>query len=308
MDNTISKNLKRLRLSKHFTQDQAAEQLGVSTQSVSRWECGSTLPDVLMLPQIAALYCVTVDELYRDTSAAYENYARRLAAIYEASRDPDDFIRADAEFKKLIKEGCCTTEDYRLYGILHQYMMQYCIQKATEWFNRVEQADPEENEDIYWRTKHQKMLLYSQIGKGQESIDEALAKITNGSENAEDWICLIAAYRYHGEEQKAYEWFLKAIEKFPKKAVLYIYGGDACKNLGRYEDAFSHWNKAIQIDPSSDSAKYSMGFCYEELGNFQKAYDIWCEIADELKTAGYEIEAKYPMELAEKCKGKLTSA
>lgn len=305
MDNTISKNLKRLRLSKHFTQEQAAEQLGVSTQTVSRWECGSTLPDVLMLPQIATLYCVTVDELYRDTSVAYDNYAQRLASIYEASREPVDFIRADAEFKKLIKKGDCTTEDYRLYGILHQYMMLYCIQKAAEWFDRVEKAGPEENEDIYWRTKHQKMLLYAQIGKGQESIDETLAKVTGGSENAEDWICLIAAYRYHGEEESAYEWFLKAIAKFPEKAALYVYGGDACKKLGRYEQAFSHWDNALQIDPSFHDAKYSKGFCYEELGDFQKAYDIWCEIAEELKTTGYEIEEKYPIELAEKCKEKL---
>lgn len=99
MDNTISKKLKRLRLSKHFTQEQVAGQLGVSTQSVSRWECGNTLPDILMLPQIAALYCVTVAELYRDTSVAYDNYAQRLASIYEASREPDDFIRADAELR-----------------------------------------------------------------------------------------------------------------------------------------------------------------------------------------------------------------
>ena len=304
MDNTISKNLKRLRLSKHFTQEQAAEQLGVSTQSVSRWECGSTLPDVLMLPQIAALYCVTVDELYQDTSVAYDNYAQRLASIYEASREPNDFIRADAEFRKLIKKGDCTTEDYRLYGIMHQYMMQYCIQKAIECFGRVEMAGPEENEDTYWRTKHQKMLLYAQIGKGQESIDETLGKISGGSENAEDWVCLIAAYRYHGEEEKAYEWFLKAIKEFPEKAALYVYGGDACKKLGRYEEAFSCWEKALQIDPSFHDAKYSKGFCYEELGDFRKAYDIWCEIADELKTAGYEIEAKYPMELAQKCKEK----
>lgn len=305
MDNTISKNLKRLRLSKRFTQEQAAGQLGVSTQSVSRWECGSTLPDVLMLPQIAALYCVTVDELYRDTSVAYDNYAQRLASIYEASREPDDFIRADAEFKKLIKRGDCTTEDYRLYGILHQFMMQYCIQKAVEWFDKVEKAGPEENEETYWATKHQKMLLYAQIGRGQESIDEVLTKVIGGSENAEEWICLIAAYRYHGEEQKAYEWFLKAMRKFPEKAVLYVYGGDACKNLGRHEEAFSHWNKALQIDHSLYAAKYSKGFCYEELGDFQKAYDIWCEIADELKTEGYEIEAKFPLELAEKCREKL---
>lgn len=53
MNNTISKNLKRLRTSKHFTQEQAAEYLGVSAQSISRWECGNILPDILILPKIA---------------------------------------------------------------------------------------------------------------------------------------------------------------------------------------------------------------------------------------------------------------
>ena len=146
------------------------------------------------------------------------------------------------------------------------------------------------------------MLLYEQIGKGQESIDAALKMVTGGSENAEDWICLIAAYQVHGEQEKAYEWFLKAIKKFPEKAALYIYGGDTCKRLGQYEEAFSYWEKALQLDPSHLDAKYSMGFCYQELGDYRKAYDIWCEIADAWKTAGYETEAKHEMELAQKCK------
>ena len=40
---TFCRNLKRFRLSKKLTQEQAAERLGVSAQSISRWECGITL-------------------------------------------------------------------------------------------------------------------------------------------------------------------------------------------------------------------------------------------------------------------------
>lgn len=40
MNQTFSANLKRLRLEKKLTQEQVAESLGVSPQSVSRWECG----------------------------------------------------------------------------------------------------------------------------------------------------------------------------------------------------------------------------------------------------------------------------
>lgn len=95
MTDTIAKNLKRLRSGKNFTQEQVAEALGVSAQTVSRWECGTTLPDVILLPEIARLYCVTVDDLYRETSVAYDNYAHRLGSVFEATRQPEDFLRAD---------------------------------------------------------------------------------------------------------------------------------------------------------------------------------------------------------------------
>ena len=93
----FSKNLKRFRVAKNMTQEQAAEALGVSTQTVSRWECGTTLPDVAMLPEIARLYGVTIDDLYQETSIAYENYASRLCSVYEATRQPEDYHRAELE-------------------------------------------------------------------------------------------------------------------------------------------------------------------------------------------------------------------
>ena len=96
-------NLKKYRLNKNLTQEKAAESLGVNSQTVSRWECGTTLPDVLMLPEIARLYGVTVDDLYKQTSFGYENYAQRLSSVYENSRDPVDFMRCREEFLKLIK-------------------------------------------------------------------------------------------------------------------------------------------------------------------------------------------------------------
>ena len=94
---TFCRNLKRFRLSKKLTQEQAAEKLGVSAQSISRWECGTTLPDVTVLPEIARLYCITIDDLYRETSVAYDNYAQRLGSVFEATKAPEDFILAERE-------------------------------------------------------------------------------------------------------------------------------------------------------------------------------------------------------------------
>jgi len=59
----IAGNLKTLRKRKDLTQEEVAEMLNVSPQSVSKWERGDTLPDITLLPALANLYKVTVDTL-----------------------------------------------------------------------------------------------------------------------------------------------------------------------------------------------------------------------------------------------------
>ena len=56
MDNYISKNLRRFRKERGMTQDELAKKLGVSFQSVSKWEQGKSNPDLAMLPAIAVLF------------------------------------------------------------------------------------------------------------------------------------------------------------------------------------------------------------------------------------------------------------
>ena len=55
--------LKTLRKEKNLTQEQAAEQLGVSNRTVSRWETGTNMPDISLLLEIAELYSVSIPEL-----------------------------------------------------------------------------------------------------------------------------------------------------------------------------------------------------------------------------------------------------
>lgn len=108
---TFSDNLRKLRQEKRYTQEFVAEKLGVSPQSVSRWECGNTLPDVLLLPEIAKLYCVTVDDLYRERAVGYESYARRLMAVFQSNGKTEDFAAAEKEFSRAIACGEATGED-----------------------------------------------------------------------------------------------------------------------------------------------------------------------------------------------------
>lgn len=59
----ISENLKYLRKQKDLTQEEVAEMIGVSAQSVSKWERGDTFPDITLLPALANLYKTSVDAI-----------------------------------------------------------------------------------------------------------------------------------------------------------------------------------------------------------------------------------------------------
>ena len=59
----LGENIRRYRKRIDWTQEQLADRLGVSCQSVSRWESGSGYPDMEHLPTLAHLFSVTMDEL-----------------------------------------------------------------------------------------------------------------------------------------------------------------------------------------------------------------------------------------------------
>lgn len=302
----FSKNLKRFRIAKNLTQEQAAEALGISTQTVSRWECNTTLPDVTILPKIAALYCVTIDDLYKETSVAYANYAQRLCSVFENSHKPEDFIRADIEYKKLLKSGEYTTEDLRIYGFLYQKMMQVCIKKAEEIFNQAIQQGPAETPEVYWATQRQKIYFLSQIGRNQECIEKFLPLAEADSNELQEWICLIQAYSFAKEYDTALKWIKKAEAKFPESAMLHIYAGDVLRATKHYDKAFPHWERALEMEPDWTAAAWSMASCYEELGNYSKAYEIYSQIAGNLEIQGFEAEVDLPRARANKCRERIS--
>lgn len=63
-ENILSDQIHTLRKRAELTQEVVAEKLGVTPQSISRWENGQSRPDVDMLPKIAAFFNVSVDALF----------------------------------------------------------------------------------------------------------------------------------------------------------------------------------------------------------------------------------------------------
>ena len=63
MEQTLGKRIMENRKRLGWTQDRLAEQMGVSAQAVSKWENDQSCPDISLLPKLAELFGITVDEL-----------------------------------------------------------------------------------------------------------------------------------------------------------------------------------------------------------------------------------------------------
>lgn len=297
----FSQNLRRLRSEKGLTQEQLANLLGVSPQSVSRWECGNTLPDVMLLPELARLYGVTVDDLYREDARAYASYAQRLLAVYEASGRPEDFLAAEQEFARM---DAMTADDLRSWGVLHHYMMSHSADQALR---KLEQAmeHPDATEQVYASAAQQRILLLCCLGRGKEEAARYDRELAANPADPLRWVLCTAAHEFAEAHEHALEVAQEGIARFPENVPLHVHAGDICRALKRYDEAFSHWQRALELDSGFLDAVYSMGFCYEELGQFDKAFRVWTELTRELDRLGLVIERNQPAELAERCRKRM---
>ena len=90
MNLTIGEKIKALRKARNISQEVLAQYLGVSFQSVSKWETGAAMPDITLVPAIASFFEVSTDELFSFNVMETEKRVQELcyaAAEYRCS-DP----------------------------------------------------------------------------------------------------------------------------------------------------------------------------------------------------------------------------
>lgn len=69
----LSQNLRKYRIINNLSQEDVAEYLGITAQSVSKWERGESYPDITFLPALANIFATSVDLLIgMDTIRAEE--------------------------------------------------------------------------------------------------------------------------------------------------------------------------------------------------------------------------------------------
>lgn len=110
----IGEQIGFLRRQKNMTQEYLANTIGVTNQAVSKWESGQCCPDIQLLPEIASLFGVSIDELmgynYLDT---FENIYLKIKSLFQSFPEEDVFDKV-FRLAALLHEAVCT-RGYKSY-------------------------------------------------------------------------------------------------------------------------------------------------------------------------------------------------
>lgn len=180
----IGLKIKELRHENNLTQEELANQLGVSFQAISRWENGNSLPDITLLPVIANMFDVTVDYLL-DLDVD----------IFKKNEELNKIIEKDNELwnkGKVKKRGKLLLESLKKYpnswDLKNRLLSVYHVQTANGT-----------NEDHFYQQKT--------IELGQHILEKC--NIDSIRYYAIDTLCFV--YEWIGETDKA----KKIIENLP---------------------------------------------------------------------------------------------
>ncbi len=120
----IGVQIRNLRKEKGISQDVLAKHLGVTFQAVSKWENGSTMPDIAMLPMIARYFGVSVDYLLEYDPREQDEDIRQICtqAFSLRSQDP-------AQAEALLRRGL---ERYPNNELLINHLV-YVLKDMGKW-------------------------------------------------------------------------------------------------------------------------------------------------------------------------------
>ena len=144
----IGNKIKLLRRKIGATQEQLGEKLGVSAQSISKWETGVTMPDITLLPILSSELGVTIDELFDLT---VEQKLQRIEKRIDVEEELSDDVFY--EYENTLKTQLDEFEDRRrvlsLLARLYHHRAESCLSKVSKYAREAILLAPEVK-DCQW--------------------------------------------------------------------------------------------------------------------------------------------------------------
>ena len=218
-------NIRRMRLEKGLTQEEVALHLGVSFQSVSKWERGDGYPDIEMLPAIAHYFGVSVDEL--------------LGVSEQAKKEKYDKI--NDQWVSNNKNGLHTQNVQLMRDALRSFPNDalLLVQLSTS-LEKIDGTDDEKEKNL-----RESIAVQEQIIKYCDDCEVRGATLYN--------ICF--AYKKIGDTEKAIEQARKLpnLYKGRENALVYLLTGDEKNKISKEALIPLTWGLSLHLSSLAET-------------------------------------------------------
>ena len=293
----MGKEIRRLRTDRGLTQEALASALHVTAQTVSKWECGTSFPDVQLLPEIAVFFGVSIDRLFAMTPEQelerLENHIAGSGLLAESeTRRIEQQLRAIAENPAhagralTILTGLFNhqAERYRecavtvgreaversegsgdaiseLANAWNSYIPDWCCRNhhaLIEWFSDYCRRNPKNRPALMWLLDN--LIDDRRLAEAREWLGK-LEQI-DGTFRTSMYRCLIAQAAGDREEADRLLLELEAMEGQDWSWALTV--GDLFTQRQEYDKAVSWYRRAQEMQPAPkfiDSAESIAHIC-----------------------------------------------
>lgn len=309
MSLNIGAKIKAFRLGASMTQEQLAGRLGVSAQAVSKWESGTNMPDIQLLPELSVIFGITIDSLFDMTDdSKLERIDNMLCDVRFLSED--EFRSTEQYLKDCLSKKALAGEATLLLAALYNKRAQEYHELAAplarkalamlpnrkdahiavfdaengpyedwnyvnhhsliDFYKQVVERHPEDIRNYFW-------LLDLLIADGRTSEARGYADAMKQLKHTYHYeIYMGKICKAECDLPGALKWWQRLTEEYPEKWNVWESYGDCMAMLCRYEEAIAAYEKAMSLRPKPrfTDCEQAAAHIYEIQGNFPAAIQM----------------------------------
>lgn len=327
----LGKKIKTLRVKRGITQEALANALGVTAQTISKWENEITMPDISLLPEIAIFFGISIDSLFSLTPKhQMERISNRMeeAALLQES----EVMQMEDTLTEIAKEREYQAEALRLKADIHNHQAEVHRRIAGEYAKEAMYLDEGSQASLSafcnargsympdWNVRNHHALIEELYeftkafpknrGASMWLLDNLMAdgRLSEAELELEHLMQVDNTFRVvlykellaqaKGEKELAKQYNKELEEGYEQDWLVQLTLGDLATCHADYEKAIAHYWKSLELQPAPKymDAPNSVAHIYEILGKKQEAIRAYQEVLKVLKDdwgmiAGEDVES-----------------
>lgn len=315
----LGKHIRANRLRINLTQEKLAEKLNVTAQAVSKWEGGSGMPDITLLPELSAIFGVSIDALFetseelhlnrieamveKETMLSRADFDYAVSRLEEMIHKPElkgrcltlladlclhrsnGYAEKAADYAKHALEVCPQSHDNHsiLFHSCHGALGDWCCTNHThliDYYKNFVKKNPAHLPGYMWLIDN--LIADGRLSEAEETVETM--KRVNETYHYPSYLAMIHEKR--GDLEKAEQYWQKMLVQYDHNASAWFLYGDHQVKHARYQEAITAFEKSNELasSPKMTDALDSIAQIHLLLGDDQKAIQAYERILDILRT------------------------